>query len=33
MTVLDVVAMIEAEETKLMGRLTDYLPAQSKDSK
>ncbi len=27
MTVLDLVQLIEAEESKLGGRLTDYLPA------
>lgn len=30
LTVLDLVKMIEAEESKLKGRLTDYLPAASK---
>ncbi len=33
MTVLDLVKMIEAEEKKLKGRLTDYLPAKNQDSK
>jgi IS1 family transposase len=31
LTVLDLVCMIEAEESKLKGRLTDYLPAASKN--
>ncbi len=35
LTVLDLVKMIESEESKLKGRLTDYLPASSRggDSK
>ena len=32
MTILDLVKMIEAEESKLGGRLTDYLPASEKNS-
>lgn len=31
MTILGLVGMIEAEESKLKGRLTDYLPADSKN--
>lgn len=30
LTVLDLVKMIEAEEAKLKGRLTDYIPSASK---
>jgi len=33
LTVMDLVMMIEAEEAKMKGRLTHYLPAQSKGSK
>jgi len=29
LTILDLIKMIEAEESKLGGRLTDYLPAAS----
>jgi hypothetical protein len=30
LTIIDLVKMIEAEEAKLGGRLTDYLPGDSK---